>query len=474
MERFFNILRKTLVGTTVLIFTFVVIYTPQQHNSVPKAEAGWPTFETNPVLIGGAVASTNQAIKEIALDQIGFLLAKTMISQMLQSMITWINSGFKGSPAFIQDLDRFLLNVADETAGEFIRGLGDIGSFICSPFRLDIQLALSLKYQQAREGRDEENICTLSGVVNNVEDFFNSQISDGSFWQQWIRVTSRPQAYTPYGQFMAADARLNAEIANARGQRIQLANWGDGFLSNEICELVEGSNGSNKRCVISTPGKVISEQINKALGAGQDQLVAADEINEVISALLGQIANQALSGAAGLLGLSRGTGFTAGGFGEGSYVDELARESQNESDSVLAQSYEGAREKLKVQQDYLALSNEYIPKLQAVITAATTSARFRGLSVIEISNLKDRAQVSYNDAIDVRANAATHIAFLAPLVKSLEDFQRELATPGITPERKQVIASEQTRIINRTASYSAYTLLRLRTSEREWSRITGS
>lgn len=485
MDRFFDILRKVLVGTVVTIFTFVVTYTPQQYNEIHVANANLAVFDAANFGVNAdtAVQTTIAAVKETSLDGIALIVAKTMISQILRSMVTWINSGFKGSPAFIQDLERFLLDVADEAAGEYIRTLGDIGSFICAPFRLDIQLALALKYQKAREGRDIDS-CTLSGVVDNVERFFNNQVDRRDFWKQWVEVTSKPQTYTPYGQFMAAETELNNRIVNARGREIQIANWGEGFLSSEVCEAIEGPTTASpagtttaaapanqkQRCVISTPGKVISEQINKALGAGQDSLVAADEINEVISALLGQIANQALTGAAGLLGLNVRSGGSAGG--TGSYVDELVRDSYNQSGSFLEQNYNQIKDKLEVQKDYNEMAVFYIPKLREVIDAPVTALRFRGLTTTEIEDLKNRAQISYSDALEVRANTIIHIARLEPIVTELERLQREYLDAATTEARKQEIISLQTKLVGEGAQYQAYTLTRFRISAREWGDIT--
>lgn len=39
MDRFFNLLRKSLVATMVVMLTFVVSYVPHEHNKVPEAEA---------------------------------------------------------------------------------------------------------------------------------------------------------------------------------------------------------------------------------------------------------------------------------------------------------------------------------------------------------------------------------------------------------------------------------------------------
>ena len=184
MDALFLFLKKALVGILTFVFAFVIVYVPQPHT--PKAQA-LPAFEINPIVVGGAaatsVATVAQTTKDSILDGIAFYIINAFLQQMLQSLVVWINSGFKGSPMFIQDFDRFLLNVADEAAGEFIKNeLGEVGSFICEPFRLDIQMALALKYQKARERRRDS--CTVSGIVDNVERFLNNEVRGKNFWKR--------------------------------------------------------------------------------------------------------------------------------------------------------------------------------------------------------------------------------------------------------------------------------------------------
>ena len=95
--------------------------------------------------------------------------------------------------------------------------------------------------------------------------------------QEWLTVTSNPQN-TPYGAYLAAEASLNVRLKNAAGQEIEIASWGDGFLSKKICEGIEGTSGRGD-CRISTPGKVVSEALTFQLSTGPRALIEADEIN---------------------------------------------------------------------------------------------------------------------------------------------------------------------------------------------------
>ncbi len=240
-----------------------------------------------------------QNSRELA-DTIAWQVAKQMVSNMTRSLINWINSGFQGRPAFIQDLNQFLIDALDNVAGEYIAELAG-SDFICSPFRLDVQAALTINYQQARSGMPsggDESMCTATGIVSNIENFLNGTINS---WDEWLTVTANPQN-TPYGAYLEAEAKLNARLVNAAGQEIEMADWGDGFMSQSVCEPVEGGG---ETCTVSTPGTLINEALSFQITTGPRSLIEADEVNELIGALVNQLALQMVNGINGLLGLSQ-------------------------------------------------------------------------------------------------------------------------------------------------------------------------
>ena len=459
MDKFFNILRKGIVFGTVLVFAFVFTYVPQHFNEPPQAHA--LDFDTDIVAnistAVSAAANVSLTTKDTVLDAIAYAIAKTIISSIIGSMINWINSGFQGSPAFVQDLKRNLLEVADRAAGEFIRGLGGVGSFICSPFQLDIQIALSIEYQRAREEKPIES-CTLSGIVNNIEDFYDG-VNSGTI-EDWITITQNPQAYTPYGQLLTARSAMRVKLANEQGQTLTEINWGQGFLSGKICEAIEGPGGSSQSCVISKPGQTIADSLNKALGAGQDQLVAADEINELIGALIGQLASQAITGAAGLLGLSSGTGHTYSGFNGGSYVNAAVTQasevaggsagSNNVSSSMFSDS-------LQVQRDIVTVANGYISRLNAYAANTRNTAERRS-----------QARVLAQNAVNIRDNA---IALQPPIATILNEYQTldaEETNPNTTSQRKLEIVQRKAELYSDYTRLNAYTRAQLSDFEETW------
>ncbi len=270
-----------------------------------------------------ANATLGNFIKENVLDGIGWTIAKTVLSSMVRSLINWVNSGFQGSPAFITDIKQHLLGVLDEAAGEFIRSLGGIGEFVCSPFRLDVQAALTMNYAQSRTGMPsgpDRNMCRLSDIGSNIENFFAGMSTN---MNDWLTVTSNPQN-TRLGAYFAAEASLNARLVNEAGNEITLANWGDGFLSQRVCEAIEGGGGQN--CTITTPGRVISEALTFSTSVGPRSLIEADEINELVGALLNQLILQAMQGINGLLGLGGNSAFASYDADGNTFLDSMVGE----------------------------------------------------------------------------------------------------------------------------------------------------
>lgn len=401
MEPFFCYLKRTLFALTLSVFAFSAVYVPQPWNEIPEVEAGGGDFgrevtqlinkiELKAIAVADkatAVATTYsstadawQWLKENALDGIAWTLAKKVVSGVVSSIVNWINSGFQGSPAFITDLPGFLLGIADEVAGEYIESLGGIGSFVCSPFRLDVQVSLAVLYDQGRTGEKPAPTCTLSGIIDNIDGFIGglTDLSQGG-WNDWFDVTARPDMYTPYGAVLTAQAGLRASLVNARGKELTIANWGDGFLSGEICDIVEGEGTPREDCFISKPGKVVQEALTFSLSTGERSLIAADEFNEIIGALLGQVAKTVITGAAGILGLSSGTGYTDNSYGS-SFTASLANEALGTLDtSSILKDWEEARASEAAAWNYItgrvpAVANSPINRLQTMVDNTVSSA----------------------------------------------------------------------------------------------------
>ena len=391
-----------------------------------------------------AAAETVQAgiqetffIKEFTLDGIAFGIAKTLLKGVTNSLLNWINSGFQGSPAFVTDLDGFLLDVADQAAGEFIYGT-ELG-VLCSPFALDIRLALDIEYQQSQF---YEPVCTISGIVDNIENFSAGTFSAGG-WPGWFELTQNPNN-NPTGAYLAASAELSARLINAEGRSLEILSANDFFLNIEVCDEVHSSTGKKTECQTSTPGHVISTQLNEALGLGQDALIEADEINEIIGALFAQLAQQAITGTYGLLGLgaSQYTDYDyPGGDGSTGYLDALDQEIINED--LIDAELEDIQEALAIEVRYQELQLEIVERVQQ---AAIDFDQIRN-QYIFVDQVTGNQFIRCFDLdfptefVDRAVEANDEFAISQTLIDGLQELIEE-AEDAITPEDQQAVADK--------------------------------
>ena len=480
IDTFFHILKKMVVLTVFVIFGFAATYIPQPHiNNVETANAAGAAFDPIdfPFDINNAVQTTINTVKsswiwlkENVLDGIAWTIAKQIISNMVSSIVDWINSGFQGSPAFVQDLGGFLLQAADEAVGTYISELGDLGSFVCSPFRLDVQIAVALQYDLDRE--NDLPVCTLTGIIDNFEGFIDGT-SRESTWDDWLKITSNPQN-TPYGSILAAKSQTRARILNAEGEALTYTGWGSGFLSGELCQTATGANGAEEECFITKPGRVISDSLNKALGAGQDELVAADEFNEIVVALIGQLANQAITGASGLLGLSGGTGYTYTGYSRGSFAADLADGAINNNGSGGSTVIGSNPTDYSIGGNASA-RNLINDGLQSQLTVLSTVDTYIQDLTNFINNPQDEddniafAQQALASANSLRTRVSTGVTSATPLLNTYDALETEYVTA--TPERRSEIRNEQTTLIQQFSTLNLLTIEEYNIYSAQWDTL---
>lgn len=259
--------------------------------------------------VQNAVDASN-TVRDNFLNCIARTIARSVIQQVTASVVDWINSGFDGKPAFVQDYKQFFTNVADRAAGEFIQG-SDL-AFLCSPFKAQVRVALAQSYARSRSGSGNGLSCSLSQVVNNVDDFVNNGFASGG-WGGLLAFTTEP-TNNPYGATMYAQLLLNNKIAaDSRDAGLKISPGG--FLSKEECtgpiNTVPGTPNYGKQasCKIVTPGQTIEAELHKTLGTTIDSLNLADNFDEIISALINQLMTRVLY--QGLANISGQNGYSS-------------------------------------------------------------------------------------------------------------------------------------------------------------------
>ncbi len=247
------------------------------------------------------------------------VLAKAALQQITVSVVNWINSGFNGQPSFVTNYNQFFTNVADAAAGQFIKNSPEL-AFLCSPFKLQIKVAIAQSYAQ----RNNAKSCTLTSVIKNVNSFMNGNFSQGG-WSGLLSVTTIP-TNNPYGAY----AYAQIGISNAQSSALQNAKNNispTGFLNlQELygCDVASnnglsgGANiGSNPQAAVAggktalpsgcktkvvTPGGAIASSLDSTLKQGQDQLGLGNSLDQIFNALTTQLLTKTLYG--GLSSLS--------------------------------------------------------------------------------------------------------------------------------------------------------------------------
>lgn len=249
-------------------------------------------------------------------DSVAWYAAKLIVKKLTAQTVNYINSGFKGNPAYVTDPGQFFLDTADDVASKL---LSDTSlNKLCTPFKASVRLALVKNYIS----EDENYSCTLTTLKNNYDEF-TRDFSQGG-WDGWFEVTQNSQN-NPFGAYASAQNKLGMQIGTEKNKYEKQLDWGQGFLSFEKCKtrqygptetsgLLPATNlgagtiapvvnpGDCLEKETVTPGSVINDQLKKVLGSGVDALNAADSINEIFGALVDQLFIKMINGAKGLRG----------------------------------------------------------------------------------------------------------------------------------------------------------------------------
>lgn len=219
-------------------------------------------------------------------------IAKAAIDQITRSVVNWINSGFNGKPSFVTNFNQYFASVADQAAGEFIRG--SALSFLCSPFASKIKIAIAQSY--ANRNGNGAGSCTLSKVTNNINGFLRGNWGAGG-WNGLLQMSMAP-INNPYGAYAYGQTGLQGYINNAQANARNGVTAG-GFISMQKCDPSKGQSVGKGNCQIVTPGQVIQDSLNTSQNESVRSLNLAQNINDIINALINQIMLKTLYGGLG-------------------------------------------------------------------------------------------------------------------------------------------------------------------------------
>jgi hypothetical protein len=431
-----------------------------------------------PAAIGGSTAAT--AAGQTIQDFMGCLtrnIAKIALQQITNSVVNWINSGFNGSPSFVQNPTQFFQQTADVVAGNYIQS--SALSFLCSPFQLQIKIAIAQSYANRNA-----NSCTLTKVIGNVQNFMNGNFLSGN-WAGMLSFTTIP-TNNPYGAFLYGSIGLTTAQNAAVGQKQQDLLQGQGFLSfqqkqnctnttnppapspNKSISVVAGpSNNPNNPTaqlyqvcdyVATTPGTVIAASLNDTLKSSLDQLTVAQSFDQIISALINQLMTRTLQG--GLSNLSGTAGYQSNFY----TPDQLQAQSgaqalvtQMQSDTDVAGQYaqiqQGSITDIENAQSQL---NDLYNCWSAIATtsATTTAAAMNAAAASTTLASLNTTIAGYNNRITLANNAIVLLGQLESAalsaqsssdVSSVTSSYNSAQAAGEIPSQADVTNAQQNR-----------------------------
>lgn len=282
--------RTFLSRAAIATLAMVLVVAPFAPVAVPKAHA-IPVEET---------FSLPQLTKDI-LTRAALAAGRTAIQSMTRSIVTWINSGFEGSPAFERNLNVNLRRLADGVAVEFVSELVN-STTINSPWleRIAGTVAQGYLLYTSRDRLAARLEYTLDRYTSNPNAWLRGDFSQGGF-NAWMAMTWRCGNDPQCAEFAAQEELINRIDASLR-QRMEELGWGRGFLSWR-CNCPGGEGGTSLgdadnsgSCDICTPGTTIESAIGITVTSPLRQLEIANSIDQIVGALASQMVSQVFGG----------------------------------------------------------------------------------------------------------------------------------------------------------------------------------
>ena len=248
------------------------------------------------------------------IQSIGRLIIKMLLQKLTVSTVAWINSGFDGNPAFIQDPGKFFNDIAKNEILQF--GL-EINNPELFPFgrawMQNTALAFNNKFQDNAR-------YSLNELIQNTNPEFTAETFQQDFsqggWNAWTAMTQVP-ANNPLGFKLMADNEIQRRLAgtsqSTAEQVHEALSQADGFLGDMRCVDSSGSDtgitqqqrredataqredpckvaGGNWEYV--TPGKLVSEAATNVMGYQNNAYLNVEDLNDAVAAILDALLSQ--------------------------------------------------------------------------------------------------------------------------------------------------------------------------------------
>lgn len=311
----------------LVLFTVASLYAPfaAPHAQAQSFAQGVGACALSAAVVGGIqealsffglsvpVGDWKQFIIQSVFNCVVWVLKIEIIEDLTGQSLGYVQTGFDGNPVYVENLDQLAGKTITDAFEEY---LPQYAAYLCSPFSVQIQLALTQLVS-----RQSPVQCTLSRIVANAERFIEGNFEEGG-WAGWFELTTNP-VNNPYGAYLAARGDLSNKIRVRLGNQQKELDWGQGFFSKKLqtcyaptptggripVDLPAGSKevaafppGACDKPKIVLPGGFSFEATQNIGKVGLDLTVAADALNELIPLATAYLLSDILTGIYGLTG----------------------------------------------------------------------------------------------------------------------------------------------------------------------------
>ncbi len=262
-------------------------------------------------IISNADATFN-AVTKMNLDAVAYGVAQCTLSAITDNTIKWIQGGFKGSPNFAVDTTNLFEELADAVLSDLSNQIKSLGACDFTPnFVYDLANSIETSAPK-RKKLDRKIACPFDDSLNfSASQFYGpaSRFSWGLF------ETALGDNGNQFGVKVVTADEARRRQEEAKNDTERRLNWSNGFTDiidyancNYPDEEIEAAANDQsfspalremyqrKYCPTTTPGKIVGDSLMKAIGAKQDRIGFADNMNKIISALIHELTKEAITG----------------------------------------------------------------------------------------------------------------------------------------------------------------------------------
>lgn len=278
--------------------------------------------------VGGVYVPVNDAAvtintgyliyKECTLDGVMSRIKESVSSALVRSITRSSIFGTDGREQFVADPMEYDLEISDRTALETLKP--NATQALPEPYRQAVVSTAARRYLNDTRKRENVFSCNSFESPETHQEFLGGNILSTGL-QGLLNVGVNPACH-PLGAFVAFQQESNAQISSAVTMAEQQLDRNYGFKPiEETINLPTATGEDRLQWRTLTPGVLIANTLEQAIGSGFRQTENADEIDEIMGSLFSGLSNQVVSDIRGLRGIVESRQ------GSPAYLDQLAAES---------------------------------------------------------------------------------------------------------------------------------------------------